>query len=477
MPQVMPIDVVKELIKSSSLQHRRFIRESKVAERYYENKNDILYGARKNRDNDPLRNADNRIPRNFHGLLVNQKAAYMFSAPPLFDIGNEAANKQIADALGDQYAKVCKDLCVKASNCKVAWLHYWLGGDGKWKYGTIDPKQIIPVYSADLDRRLEAVLRNYKTRDAADGKTIYVWEYWTAEKCYTYKKKSSSISETGLEAYNVYEMADSPDGSAEMANEFEHGFGEVPFIPFYNNNIPTDDLVDVKPLIDAYDKVFSGFLNDLEDIQEIIFILTNYGGEDLKTFVTELKQYKAIKVDSDGDGGSGGVEALTISIPIEAREKFLEITRKAIFEQGQGVDPDPQKFGNTSGEALKYLYSLLELKAGLMETEFKLSFGQLVRAICRNMAVECKQITQTWTRTAIRSESELADIATKSVGVIARKTILKNHPWVENAEEEEKQLKKEEEEDAKKVDLYRQAFKQEGQQEEEGGEEDGDEEE
>nr|WP_308743167.1 phage portal protein [uncultured Anaerocolumna sp.] len=26
----------------------------------------------------PLRNADNRIPRNFHGLLVNQKASYMF---------------------------------------------------------------------------------------------------------------------------------------------------------------------------------------------------------------------------------------------------------------------------------------------------------------------------------------------------------------------------------------------------------------
>lgn len=104
-----------------------------------------------------------------------------------------------------------------------------------------------------------------------------------------------------------------------------------------------------------------------------------------------------------------------------------------------------------------------------METEFKLGFGRLVRAICHHLGSECKQITQTWTRTAIRSESELADIATKSVGVISHKTILKNHPWVENAEEEEKQIKKEEEEDARKVDVYQQAFKQ----EEEGGEEDG----
>ena len=75
MPQIMSIDIVKKLIKSCSVGHRRFIRESKAAERYYENRNDILYGARKSRENEPLRNTDNRIPRNFHGLLVNQKAA------------------------------------------------------------------------------------------------------------------------------------------------------------------------------------------------------------------------------------------------------------------------------------------------------------------------------------------------------------------------------------------------------------------
>ena len=124
------------------------------------------------------------------------------------------------------------------------------------------------------------------------------------------------------------------------------------------------------------------------------------------------------------------------------------------------MDPDPQKFGNTSGEALKYLYSLLELKAGLMETEFKPGFGTLVRAICKYLGVECKQIIQTWTRSAIRSDSELAEIAAKSTGIISTKTILKNHPWVENAEEEEKQLRREEEEGVEKADLYRQAFSQ-----------------
>ncbi|MFR2692021.1 MAG: phage portal protein [Enterocloster bolteae] len=55
---------------------------------------------------------------------------------------------------------------------------------------------------------------------------------------------------------------------------------------------------------------------------------------------------------------------------------MLATTRKRIFEQGQGIDPDPQNFGNSSGVALGFLYSLLELKAGLMETEFKIGFGR-----------------------------------------------------------------------------------------------------
>ena len=49
-----------------------------------------------------------------------------------------------------------------------------------------------------------------------------------------------------------------------------------------------DDLKNIKPLIDVYCKVFSGFVNDLEDIQEVIFVLTNYGGADLGQFLRDL---------------------------------------------------------------------------------------------------------------------------------------------------------------------------------------------
>ena len=202
-------------------------------------------------------------------------------------------------------------------------------------------------------------------------------------------------------------------------------------------------------------------MNDLEDIQEVLFVLAGYEGEDLGEFLQKLKKYKTIKVDSDEDG-QGSLNTLTIDIPVEAREKMLAMTRKSIFEQGMGIDPDPQNFGNSSGVALSYLYSLLELKAGLMETEFRPGFGRLVRAICRHEGIPIENIVQTWTRTSVRNETELASIAQQSIGILSQKTILSNHPWVTDTGKELEQIEMEEAGAQEKADQYSDAFKKAG---------------
>lgn len=444
----MEIEVIKKLVKASRKRHAEMVREATVAERYYRKKNDILQkGARAQAsDGNPMRSADNRIPANFYNILVNQKAAYLFTDPPVFNTGNEAANKTVRSVLGDGFAKVCKDLCINASNCTIAWLHYWKNGDRSFRFAVINSKQIIPVWTDDLEKELSGLLRVYDQFDE-EGKKWNIYEYWDKEYCNTFRKESRAIMDA-IKPYDLYGAAgEQPEGDP---GSWQHGFGEVPFIPFPNNAEGSNDLNDVKELIDAYDKVYSGFLNDLEDIQEVIFILAGYEGENLGEFLKKLKKYKTIKVDSDEEG-KGGLSTLTIDIPVEAREKMLAMTRKSIFEQGMGIDPDPQNFGNSSGVALSYLYSLLELKAGLMETEFRQGFGRLVRAICRHEGICAVDVAQTWTRTSVHNEAELSSIAQQSTGVISRKTILLNHPWVTDAEKELAQLKKEEQEENEKL--------------------------
>ncbi len=446
----MEIEVIKKLIKKYSVGHIEFMRKAEIAKRYYENKNDILHkkkiSDKDDNDENPLRNADNRISTNFHGLLVNQKASYMFTAPPLFDVGNNVVNQNIVKFFGDRYAKICKDLCINASNSGIGWLHIWKDENGVLKYGVVDSTQIIPIWSDDLDNDLEAVLRMYPYTDE-NGDRFKICQYWNKEKCYAYIFNMSDTEETiykTIKEFDMFAVVNNMGEFSEYQNILKHDFEEVPFIPFFNNSNALNDLGNIKPLIDTYDKVFSGFINDLEDIQEIIFVLSGYGGEDKETFLQELKKYKIVNID---DPNGGGLTTLNIEIPVEARKEMLTLCRKAIFEQGQGVDPDPQNFGNSSGVALKFLYSLLELKAGLAETEFKLGFGKLIRIICKQWNFEPEQIIQTWTRTAVTNDSELADICAKSSNVISKLSILKNHPFVENAESEVEQIKEEKQEE------------------------------
>lgn len=440
----MDLETARNMIEKHMRGHTDFVGKCMVAERYYRNDNDINHRQpKKDEEENLLHRACNKVPRNFHGFLVNQKASYLFTYPPLFDVGNKAVNDKISDILGDKYPKVAKNLCVNASNDSISWLHYWVNDKGEFKYAIVDSKQVIPIHTQDLEEELESVLRCYEVEEA-DGK-YDIYEIWTDTQCETFRKKTSDGYDTivpDTHHFPIFELG----SIVGESNIYNHGFGEVPFIEFRNNNIGTSDLVNIKPLIDAYDKVFTGFVDDIDDLQEIVLVLKGYGGTDLDTLLADLKKYKTINTDEDG-----GVDALKIEIPVDAREKVLEIARKAIFEQGQGVDPDREDFGNASGVALQFIYSLLELKAGLMETEFREPFGKLVRAICRHLGVACGKIDQTWTRNAVRNDSELVTMCQASVGVVSKETIVKNHPFVQDPEKEIAQIKKEKQEE---MDLY-----------------------
>lgn len=445
----LDLEVMKKLIKKYETGHADFLAKSDIAERYYRNETDILFTKKKEEDEagNPMRNADNRIPRNFHGLIVNQKASYAFTTPPTFDTGNDTANRVIVDTLGDKYAKNCKDLCVNAANSSVAWVHYWIGEKG-FRWAVVDSKEIIPVWSKSLEKELIGVLRVYMDIEEETGDMYIYYEYWTETEVQAFKRKTADVTWNTF-IYN--DMFIDPD-TAEMTSQYAHGCGEVPFIPFFNNNIHTDDLKNIKRLIDVYDKVFSGFINDLDDIQELIFVLVGYGGESLNGFLQELKKYKTIKIDGDEKGN--GVSTLSIEIPIEARNSVLDATRKAIFEQGQGFDPQPEDFGNQSGEALKFMYSLLEMKVGLMETEFRPGFSQLVRAICKAHNTPCGSVEQTWTRTRIRNDAELVSMCKNSVGIVSQNTILANHPFVTDIQKEIQQIEKEKQKEQEELERY-----------------------
>nr|WP_216696208.1 phage portal protein [Enterococcus innesii] len=460
----MDLETVKRIISENYKGFPARNQKIRKSELYYQNKNDILRKrnplAEKLKDDDPdnpLRNADNRISHSFHQLLVNQKAAYAMTVPPLFDVDDKHLNEEIVKLLGDAYPKVAKDLCINASNAGVAWLHVWRDEKQQdfFRYAVIDSKQIIPIYSKRLANHLEGVLRIYEDFDE-QGDVNLVYEFWNNEECSAYSRpKGKSIED--LEEHNVFDMIDvGTNEKRSKSNTYKHGWSKIPFIPLRNNPLQQPDLEMYKALIDVYDKVFSGFVNDVDDIQEIIYVLTNYGGESKKEFLDDLRKYKMIKVEDDGQGSKGGVQTLAVDIPIEARSKILETTRESIFVHGQGVDPQKNIGQNNSGAALKYMYSLLELKASMLETEFRLGFAALVRFILEYSNANADvTIKQTWTRSAINNDLEQADIISKLAPVTSEENLAKANPIVENWETEIANLQAEREREFRGEDDYR----------------------
>lgn len=423
----MTTEKKRKLLEKAVAKHQRFVDQSLTAKAYYRNRNDvkrgISLGEKTGLGKNPLRFADNRISHNWHNLLVNQKASYLFSYTPIFDLGNQEDNQLLQEILGDRFGKMVKDLCVEASNCGVGWLFLWMDDQDQMHLHVMESEQIIPIWSRDLDSTLDYVVRWYEDEDE-DGEPMTRYELWDKEKVEFFEKRGRQ----GIEPSVLL---------GEKEEGYYHGFGRVPFFPFYNNGEKQGDLPMYKDLIDQYDKVVSGYANDLEDIQETIFVIRNYGGEDLGVFLKELKKYKAVKID--GDGNDGGIETMQIQIPVEARKEFLQMLKNQIFISGHGIYPDHENLSATSGVALKYMYSLLEIKAGLMEMEFRTGFNELIRCIWKTLGrEELGVIRQTYIRNAIQNDTEQTDIGVKSQGIISQETLLKNHPWVEDPQQEQK---------------------------------------
>lgn len=434
----MELEALKNLIKNTQAQRNNFNTQFNEALRYYQTKTDIT-----NRNNGkpkikkdgakaPLRSADNRVPSNFYQLLVDQEAGYLTTVPPAIDVGDKSENHKVVDTLGDNFSRVLNNLLIDASNAGTAWLHYWIDEDNNFRYAVVPPSQITPIYATTLDNKLLGCLRSYRKLDPETGKFFIVHEYWTDKEAKFYKAPSSDIY--NIEPYASIASYDLTAGyETGVSNVYKYDFDRVPFIPFIKNKYKLPELTKTKGLIDAYDDIYNGFLNDISDVQQVVLVLKNFGSTDLKSFMRDLKVNKAVKFNTVGNDDKSGIEKLTIDIPVEARDDVLATTRENIFLYGQGVDPANFKSSNASGVAIKMLYSHLELKAGFTESYFNSSISELVRAILHyygDTDSNSRPIELKWTRNQVSDNLDQAQAVAQIAPYTSKQTIAKSNPFV-----------------------------------------------
>jgi SPP1 family phage portal protein len=377
---------------------------------------------------------------NWFKKLVKQKINYSIAKPPIVD-KKLPIQFNIEDLL--------METVLRASLDSRAWIHLYLNQNNELDWGIVKDSSIIQ-YKDDFNKYITLIVRFWveKDDDNGDEKTfVQVWD--TKEVKEFYYKDENIIGEISSKSHYLEKFI--YQDKEEKINP--KGFGFIPFIPLENNQDNDSDLEPVKIVLDLYNSIATGFIQNVYEFQEAILKLKAFNPSGLESFMEQLKKYKAIPIPADGD-----IDKLTIDIPVEARKVLLDILKDLIFFLGDGVDPKGlQGSGNITNVVIQSMYSDLDMKCSNMEKMIRKFYRQLIYYINMYYALNLDDEI-VFNRSKIFNVSESIENIIKlssglMSGIISKETLIKNNPLIDNYVDEIKQIKKEQEEESNYIEL------------------------
>lgn len=203
----------------------------------------------------------------------------------------------------------------------------------------------VRFWQIDSSKPLRAMLYE------EDGCTDFLWEQ--GEGKILHDKQSYMITSRTTEA----EGTEILDGK---------NYPNFPIVPMWGNPHHQSELLGIRSQIDAYDIIKSGFADDL-DTAQLYWILHNTGGmddADLAQFIERLHIVHAAAVD---DVAGTAVDAHTVEIPHEAREKLLERIEKDLYKDYMALNTENIASGAATATQIRAAYEPINSKADEFE--------------------------------------------------------------------------------------------------------------
>lgn len=476
--------LIKELITQFNMSDIK----SKMleGERYFRNQNDILKkdlktytvfdqktGNKKKIVNE--NKSDEHLPHGFYPKQVNQKKTYVCGKPITItynmpvdgdkDETTKNAEKKITNmvwnVLGANFEKLIKNRVKEASNKGRSWIHpdYM---EGKFVLKRIPSEECIPIYDNETQTFLIGFIHFYTIQDISGDEPedrVYV-EYWDKREVRYYLETKVGDTTIFLEDATrpkpeCHWYREIYDGALNNLKKIEkHSWGRVPFIEIENNEEKTTDLEPIKPLIDAYDLIDSGFVNTIEDLKEIIWLINGYGAEDLLALIENLKVNGIARTNDT----AGKIDAKLLPIPYEARQALLKGLKELIYEFGRAVDTSNKDLiGQApSGVSLEFLYTDLDMKADDSISGLTSAIYEILWYVLQDLKMQGKipqEINEfdfkiEFNKSRIFNETEKVNTLSNDT-VISTRTKLEKHPYVDDVDIEMQRLKEEKEENMK----------------------------
>jgi len=388
--------------------------------RYYLGKHDVLLTSPAS---DPAGKPDNRLVCNFCRNITDSTVGYFMGKPVTYSVtgGGRTFEREIISICeynDDQYvcSALAKDLSVYGTACELL----WYDSDDQIRFAPLDPLQTIAVYGNTIDRELTHAIRMYKDKysigESGEMKDCTIYEVYDEREIHEYRF----------------------DGDTLILNSSrEHGFSQVPVNFYYNNADAVGDFEPVISLIDAYNKLQSQSVNDFEVFADSYLAITGMGGTTSED-IEKLRRDRVLLLD---DGGQA--EWLTKQVNDVYVENLKDRISKDVFRFSSSIDMTDDSFSgmSPSGVSLRYRLLNFENRVSVCERYFKKALQRRWELVCEFLnklgaSYDWRDIRINFTRNLPFNLSDTADVLKSLDGVISRRTMLEQLPFVERVDDE-----------------------------------------
>lgn len=352
---------------------------------------------------------DNRLRAPFPRYITEVHTGYFLGLPPTVAYGGAAGARYAALSreldLPHLYFDLGRDLSICGAGFALVWAER-----GGVKVCRCDPCGCFAIRSGDAGAPLLAAVRLFASGRGETRGVLY-----TAERLVPFVWDGTGVTL----------------GAAE-----ENLLHTIPLLPFYNNCQGVGDFAMVTGLVDAYNVLLSGALDDMQSVANAFLALYGMQG----TTQRDIEQANRSRILLLSEGGRA--EFVVKNLNHEALGQLEVNLRRSILQLSMTPDLCDEHFaGNSSGVALQYkLWGIEQVRAakertftdGLRALLAVLTEGE--RLLGRSVDLTGGEVT--FYKNLPQDNAALAETLLSLSPLLSRQTILENLPWVADAQEE-----------------------------------------
>ena len=369
-------------------------------------------------------NPNNRIASNFFHLLNTQRASYSLGN------GVSFANKQLVlqkdmssrvsdktkDALGIKFDDVVFRVGLNALEHGVCYCFY---NDGE--YHIFPMTEFLP-FKDEVTGKIRAGVRFWCLEWRKRPVVVDLYEengysrYMTAEG--KYGLGALELKEK-IRPYKETVQFSEADGEEIIGGE---NYTSLPIAVMYGNRNKQSTLVGMKPNIDAYDLIHSGYANDLSECAQVYWLIDNAAGMQ-EDDIARLRDRMLLQHIVVADNQNSEIKPFSQEIPFNSREACLNRIKDSIYRNFGALDVTTFTGGQKTATEIRAAYQPMDLEADDFEYQVNLFIQQILALI----GIEDYPV---FDRNRIANEKEETEMVMLAANYLDDKTVLDKLPFI-----------------------------------------------